>query len=534
MSSRSTPLRRVAVVGGGPGGAFFARLLRRASPATAVTLYDTLPPLATFGFGVGLSISTQNNLARNDPETFARIFGASVHGHGTRLVAATGSTVLPGNDQMAIARAELLRILYEQAAAAGVCVETGARVDAFELDVDLVVAADGVGSQTRQSRAGQFGAREHVGRQRYIWCGADRALPDALFAPAVTEYGTFVTHAYPYARDRSTFLVETSDATWRAAGFESTSQGLMPGETDETARAFLEQAFAAYLGGNLLGNNSRWTQFRTVSCARWSYGNVVLLGDAAHTAHYSIGSGTKLAMEDAIALARALAGSDTLPGAFAEYETVRKPSVARLQRLADRSQLWWEGYVRRLDMPPEQLMLSFVTRAGNVSVKSFHGRATALAEQALSQYAGQTPPRSSDLDRWVIDCPLRVGAREFRTRDARHAGLNLDRVLCDLPDPWAPEADELIERITASADVGVQLMGAPDRIALLQRLDVAERIVRETSLVVSVAGPGDLASDLAAGLVTGRTHLVLLSDDDAEPATAVSDPRETATSRASA
>ena len=518
---------RVVVVGGGPGGAFFARLYRLANPSTEVVLTETLPPLETFGFGVGLSISTQQNLGRSDPETFRRILKAAHRGHGARLLAHAGSTRMTGNDQMAIARAELLQILYEQAAAAGVLIQTGQPVTAFDVDANIVVAADGVGSLTRQQRSKEFGANVRVGRQHYIWCGVDRALPDALFAPVDTEFGTFVAHAYPYAEDRSTFLVETDEDTWRAAGFASTSDHLRPGETDEVARAFLEDVFAEHLSGHLLGNNSRWTQFRTVSCDRWGNANVVLLGDAAHTAHYSVGSGTKLAMEDAIALVGALAESDTVSQAVSGYEKKRKPAVIRLQRLAERSQLWWEGYVRRLDMTPERLLVSFLTRAGNVTVKDFRDREPALAVEALTQYAGESPP-DSDVDTWVINRPIELGAFTAPSRDASQPGVCLHPLWCSMSDPWTSEADKFVAQapdLAAQAGRdGIELVGPSDRAALLQRLDVAERLVRETTLLVGVHGLPALLPDLAAGLVAGRTHLVSFDDRAPRSSNAASEP----------
>ncbi|MTD53063.1 FAD-dependent monooxygenase [Amycolatopsis pithecellobii] len=510
--------RRIAVVGGGPGGAFVARLLRMAGRDDEVVLYEEHPPLATFGFGVGLSISTQQSLSASDPETFELIARQAQRGHGVRLHAERGSAWMAGNDQTAIARAELLRILYHQAEHAGVRMEIGARHSAFEIDADIVVAADGAGSATRSARADAFGAQVSLGRQRYIWCGADFALPDAVFAAVHTEHGVFTTHSYPFRNDRSTFLVETDPHTWRAAGFEHTSEGLQPGESDTTTLAYLEKIFAPHLaGGALLGNHSRWTQFRTVRCARWYDGNIVLLGDAAHTAHYSIGSGTKLAMEDAIALSGALARHDDLSTAFATYQQVRAPRVARLQALADRSQFWWESYVSRLDMPPERLLLSFITRAGNVSLDAFQEREPKLAELALRQFAGDAPPREPDsLTDWVMSRPLRNGAFALRSRDAARSGLELLRESCDLRDPRDEAADLFISGRRAAVDRaradGVELDGPPTRVALLERLDVAERLRNEAGLLTSVRAPAEFSADLAAGIAAGRIDLASITE----------------------
>ncbi|MGY0499266.1 FAD-dependent monooxygenase [Nocardia sp. FBN12] len=505
---------RVAVIGGGPGGAFTARLLQLANPGWQITLYDLLPPLETFGFGVGLSFSTRHSLQQSDPETFDEIFKVSLRGHGARLYSDRGSVDLPGADRSAIARADLLQVLYRQAEKAGVRTETGGRVDAFDVDADIVVAADGVGSTTRTEHAGQFGASERIGRERFIWLGADRALPDALFASVHTEFGTFTAHAYPYRADRSTFLVETDESTWVAAGFEFTSEGLAPGQSDEIARTFLQSIFAPYLDGTrLLGNNSRWTRFRTVHCERWHHGNVVLVGDAAHTAHYSIGSGTKLAMEDSIALAAALTRHEDTATAFAEYQSMRAPAVARLQNVAYRSQLWWERFPSRLSMSPEQLLASFLTRAGNVSLSDFRNHAPGAATKALREYGTEVPPETG-LDDWVLAQPLQHDGRQFTHRLASRSGAALSRVEVDIEDPHGAEADTFLARC---ADVarqdrtdGVELDGGMLRPQILQRLDLAERLRDEFGVLTSVRGPADHCGDLIAGLISGRTDLISL------------------------
>ncbi len=512
--TRRSDVQRIAIVGGGPGGAFAARLLKLAQPGAEVTLHDPLPPADTFGFGVGLSVSTQQSLSRSDPETFARIADASYTGHGFAMHANGGAEQIAGNDQMAIARSSLLQILYEQAERAGVTIEVGARVEAFSCDADMVVAADGVGSATRTSAPSAFGAREFIGRQKYIWCGADRALPDALFAPAHSEHGIFTTHAYPYRQDRSTFLVETDEQVWRSAGFDRDMSHLAPGESDEETRAFLESLFAEHLGGAaLLGNNSRWTQFRTVHCDRWHHENIVLLGDAAHTAHYSIGSGTKLAMEDAIALTEALASrsdDDGLDQAFTALRAARAPRVRQLQYLAHRSELWWESYVDRLALSPAQLVVSFFTRAGHVSLSTLREREPDLVARALRAHGGD--PGGDDLDLWAIAQPLEHHGQLLASRDAAAVGVDLLVMDCDLDDPRSPEADALVKRCSSAvADAGldgVELTGPATREALLRRLDLAEQIRLRTGVLTSVQAPAEMVSDLAAALIAGRTDLI--------------------------
>ena len=210
-----------------------------------------------------------------------------------------------------------------------------------------------------------------------------------MFAPAETEHGTFVTHAYPYSDGQSTFLIETDEQTWRRAGFEATTEQTPSDASDLSSLRYLQQAFAGQLGGHaLIGNRTRWTRFRTVRCQRWSSERTVLLGDAAHTAHYSIGSGTKLAMEDAIALVEAMDAEPDAAGAFSRYEAVRRGPVGRLQELARRSQLWWESFPSRLNVPVEQLMVAYMTRAGNVPLGRFAATNPEVLATALGRYAG--------------------------------------------------------------------------------------------------------------------------------------------------
>ncbi|MBQ9055221.1 FAD-dependent monooxygenase [Rhodococcus sp. (in: high G+C Gram-positive bacteria)] len=509
--------RTVAVLGGGPGGAYVALLLQMKNPQMIVTLYEEFPAQATFGFGVGLSTSTQKSLGHSDPKTFEMIAKSSYQGHGAHLFASSGSVRFGGNSQTAIARADLLEILYTRAKEAGVDLRFGERVSIEDLDAEVIIAADGVSSRTRTERAEEFGANVELGRQMYLWCGTDFPLPDALFAPAETEHGLFTTHAYPYREDRSTFLVETDPVTWRAAGFDATAGTLERGESDQVAIDYLKKTFEKQLQGHpLLGNNTRWTQFRNVKCTTWHHGRIALLGDAAHTAHYSVGSGTKLAMEDAISLATALTEEASVEEAFVRYEEERRPSVERLQYLAERSQFWWESYTRRLDFTPAQMMLSFLTRAGNTSLDAFASREpdvfrdamSAYAERDVDEIAGGTP-----LAQWVFDQPFSHGTvrTDSRLTDLDESDWQSGTVEIDIEDPWGTAADALVETVKARSADGaplITLTGPPTRPALLERLDIAERIRLELGIPVRVAAPYTFTDDLAAGLASFRTDLI--------------------------
>ncbi len=499
--------RRVAVVGGGPGGLYAARLLRLADPDVEVVVHEQGLPETTFGFGVALGARTQRNLEAADPDSLQDILAAA-RPHDMSMRVGDRVARVPGGALVAIARTELLAVLGRHAEKAGAELRFGERVDPAELDADLVVVADGVSSATRTAGAAAFGARVDVGRGLYLWAGTDVALDEALFAPATTEHGTFVAHAYPYAPDRSTFLVEVDEATWRRAGFAATTAATAADASDEAALEYLSDAFADRLAGHrLIGNRTRWLRFRTVTCERWWRGNQVLLGDAAHTAHYSVGSGTKLAMEDAIALCGALAAEPDRDAALVRYQAERRPTVARMQDLARRSQRWWDSFPARTHLPVEQLTVAYMSRAGNVSLERFAASTPDVVRAGLAQYAG-TAAAAVDLDRpvdWVATRPLDGFAGRVVTRAA--VGDVLD--LGDCPaDPWDPAADGLVAAAVRDGRP-VWVGGAGDRPGLLTRLDLAERL-RLAGARVVVEGPAELLPDLAAGLAAARTDLIAL------------------------
>ncbi|MHC3002957.1 FAD-dependent monooxygenase [Gordonia sp. GN26] len=513
-------LSRIAVLGGGPGGLYAARLLKRSNPDADVTVYEQGSPDTTFGFGVGLASRTQRNLREADPDSLDAIVRVS-HPHEMSMKVRDAVARLSQGELLAIARTSLLEVLQQHARAAGVTLEFGSRRSVTDLDADLIVAADGVNSSTRAGLAHALEPTITTGEGLYLWCGTDFALPSAIFTPVTTEHGTFVAHAYPYAPDRSTFLIETDQKTWRAAGFDLSTERTGPANSDDTALTYLQEAFADTLEGHrLIGNRTRWLRFRTVTCKRWHVGNVVLLGDAAHTAHYSIGSGTKLAMEDAIALDRAVADSSSLAEALSTYESVRRPGVEYLQSIAARSEQWWESFPYRSDIPVDQLMIAYMTRAGKVGLDRFASSAPEVAKQGLADYAGVSPADvpASGVESWALGRPLSRNGRSFGSRQAPEA-LRLDSgtviVDVDLPSAWGLSADRLIERgVDASV---LWLTGAADRAAVLTRLDIGERMRRETGAIVVVEAPSAVRGDLVAGLVCHRTDLVCFTDGAVRP-----------------
>lgn len=509
------PGRRIDIIGGGPAGLYAARLLKTARPDWAVTVHERMRGSRdTFGFGVVLTASTMENLTEADPDSAAGIRAASHSGHALRLLRGGESIDLHGARNLAIARSRLLEVLARHARAAGVELSTGREADAVAMDADVVIAADGVRSATREKLATELGAEVSVGRGWYLWCGADFALRDSIFSPSRTGHGLFVAHAYPYARDRSTFLIETDDASWHAAGMSASDQATAPGGSDDYSLRYLQDAFVGELAGHrLLGNRSRWLRFHTVHLRRWSHGNIVLIGDAAHTAHYTLGSGTKLAMEDAIALSKALLAEPDVPAAFAMYEQSRRPSVERFQRLAARSQRWWESFPLRAQQPVTTLALGFLTRAGNISLGQLGEHSDQPLLDALSQYHGEPlPGLPADPVSWALGQPVTMEGRRLATRVADPGTLGSATAIdWSDADPWNDAGDAIVNRLRRSGGSPVWLRGADDLPAVQGRVDLAERLKLELGRTVIVQLPAAARGEAAAALVCGRCDLVRLT-----------------------
>lgn len=507
-------LRSVAVLGGGPGGLYAARLLKFHHPDCHVDLYEQSPPEQTFGFGVGLATRTQRNLEAADPASLHAIVQASWT-HEMAMAVGDDRVQIPVGNLIAIGRSRLLDVLREHAASAGVRLHYGHRVDTASLDADLIVAADGVGSATREAGRDAFGARISTHEALYLWCGTDFALPSAVFAPVETEFGTFVAHAYPYAADRSTFLVETDPETWRRAGLDLSTERTPLTANDEESLAYLSRVFATELQGrSLIGNRTRWLRFRTITCERWHSGNVVLLGDAAHTAHYSIGSGTKLAMEDGIALAAAIDAAADLGTALERYQTQRRPEVEHLQDTARRSMRWWDTFPERLDQPVEQLLIAYMTRAGKVSVDRFGELAPDVVARGLSQYArcpiADVP--ASDRAGWILSRPLAVADRAYPNRVVESSSAGSVGFSVTLDDPWGSDGDDALKTVADavrdSVEPGVVLTSADDKGAVLTMFDLGERLRRELAVLVTARIQRQWTDLAADALASGRIDLV--------------------------
>jgi anthraniloyl-CoA monooxygenase len=374
---------RIEIVGGGPAGLYFAVLMKRLDPAHRITVHERNRADDTFGWGVVFSDETLGGFAEADPEShrtitsrFAYWTDIDVFFRGERI----RST---GHGFCGIARREFLRILHDRASSLGVDLRFEAEVDPARLpDADLVLAADGANSRVRDHRADRFRPTVDWRRCKFTWLGTDRRLDAFTFVFRENEHGLFQVHAYPFDERTSTFIVECREEVWRAAGLDRASEA-------QTV-AYLEALFREDLQGHrLLTNRSIWRTFPTVKNATWRDGNVVLVGDAAHTAHFSIGSGTKLAMEDAIALRDAFArhGGD-VPAALAAYEAERMPVVGRFQSAAQTSLEWFENAPRHARaQDPLTFAFSLMTRSKRITYDNLRTRDPELVRRVTEQFA---------------------------------------------------------------------------------------------------------------------------------------------------
>ncbi len=347
---------KVLVAGAGPAGLYFSYLAKRAHPDWHIRVVEQNPPDATFGFGVVFSDRALEFLQADDPTTYGLITPELEAWVDLHVVHRGERHIIDGIGFAAIGRLHFLRLMQRQAASVGVRPEFNT---AFSdpSGYDLVVAADGANSAVR--RTSDFGTRITQCTNKFAWYGTPKRFEKLTQTFLRNEHGAFNVHHYPHAADMSTFVVECDAATWQRAGFAAMDEA--------DTRAYLERVYAPVLqGAPLVSNKSIWRNFPNIRNERWSVGNAVLIGDALRTAHFSIGSGTRLAMEDAIALTKALGEHADVQEGLHAFEAARRPIVEKLCAAADASGAWYDHFAEHMNLSPRDFAWSYIQRSGRI------------------------------------------------------------------------------------------------------------------------------------------------------------------------
>ena len=368
---------RITIIGGGPAGLYFAILMKKADPAHQIRIYERNGPDDTFGWGVVFSGKTLANLRAADEESHAEITREFEAWDNVDVVHRREKISIHGNSFSGIARLRLLKILQRRADELGVEVSYRTEIQDLEplrKDCDLFVGADGVNSTVRLRYEERFKPDLDLRAHRYIWYGTHQLFHGLTLTFRENQAGVFAAHSYKFNKTTSTFIVECDPKTWERAGFASMS--------DEETREYVGRVFTADLNGNpLLSNNSKWVNFLLVRNRDWFFENAVLLGDALHTAHFSIGSGTKLAIEDSIALAQVFRETTDVSAALATFTETRRPVIEDYQAAAFESMKWFENAAQYMHLSPMDLAFSVMTRSGRVSYEELKKRDPAFIQR---------------------------------------------------------------------------------------------------------------------------------------------------------
>lgn len=353
----------IAVVGGGPAGLLFAKLVARENPGYRIDVFEQNPPGATYGFGIVLADVALDFLKTVDESLHYDLLATAERQEAITLYHRRTAVPIRGNVFLGIPRVRLLNIMQEHATSHGVTIAYSTRIESLAdlADYDLVVGADGVNSAIRNALQDDFQAEVDPRLNKWAWYGTRHRFDTVELIFEQTNYGIFIAHSYRYAPDFGTFVIECHPDTWKRAGLDTSSE--------EDSRRFCGEIFRDYLDGEpLISNRSAWFNPSFVTSKRWSSGNVVLIGDALKTVHPSIGSGTRMAYEDAVALARSVnAGGGDVPGSLADFEKARRPSADGFQDAAMRSILWYETADTRQHLTPLEFAFSYMMRTGKVS-----------------------------------------------------------------------------------------------------------------------------------------------------------------------
>ena len=368
---------RIAVIGGGPGGLYFAYLWKKRHPGARIDLFEQNPAGATWGFGVVFSEQALEFLRADDPDTVDAIAPRMQSWENITLNLRGESVEIDGVGFSSIGRLELLTILQARVRAAGVEPRYDTTIQSLDelKGYDLIVAADGLNSLVRRSFEHEFGASVSHSSNKFAWSGTSKRFETLSQTFVKTDLGTFNAHHYRYAPDMSTFLVECDIATWQRYGFAD--------KTVEQSQAICEQVFAATLDGHrLISNKSVWRNFPWIWNERWSFNNMVLIGDALHSAHFSIGTGTRLAIDDAIALVKALEAEVDISAAMLRYPAERKPIVQKLVKAARSSADWYENFAEHMKLDLMDFAHSYLTRTGRLD----DARLRAMSPAFMARY----------------------------------------------------------------------------------------------------------------------------------------------------
>jgi anthraniloyl-CoA monooxygenase len=377
---------KIAVVGGGPGGLYFSSLVKQLDPSVDITVWERNAPDDTFGFGVVFSDQTLAGIRASDKSVFEDMGKSFAYWDDVDVTIDSQMFTIAGNGFAAMSRKELLHVLQRRATDRGVPIHFQTQappVEELMSDYDLVIAGDGINSAIRTKFADEFGTTADERNCKYIWLGTDLVFEAFEFFIKDTDWGVMQVHAYPMNAEQSTFIVEMHEDVWRAAGFDKVdADSLPPGVSDEESIARIGEIFADVLDGHqLIANNSKWVSFQTIRNKTLVHDNLVLLGDAAHTAHFSIGSGTKLAMEDALALAACVFEQPTIEAALKAYDEERGPVIKSTQRSAQASLEWFEELVQYVDQEPIQFAFNLMTRSRRITYDNLLERDPAFVQQ---------------------------------------------------------------------------------------------------------------------------------------------------------
>ncbi len=529
-------IRKIACIGGGPGGLFFALLAKRADPSRQIVVFERNRAKDTFGFGVVFSDATLARIDEADP-----VLRTALEQHGVHWdpieVRLKGERLLCGGMGMAaVERKTLLGLLQQRALDAGVDIRFETEADPAELlasDVDLVVAADGANSRVRTMFADQLAPSVEVATAKFIWFGTTYPFEGLTFVHERGPHGVFAVHGYPIGNGVSTFIVETDETSWRAAGLDAFDGNQPPGPSDELSKSYLEKLFADQIdGAALLTNNSRWGNFRTWRTRSWSHDRVALIGDAAHTAHFSVGSGTKMAMEDAVSLSAALDSHPSdISALLSAYEQDRQPQVAKIQDSARPSLSWWEHFGRYHDsFEPWQFAYHFLTRSITDSQLARRDPTFVRTSHDHWQELHQAGP---------LQTPISIGAATHSGRtvtvhrngsawaDMECGRLALHDARPDRSGPWAlwldapgteAELPQALDRLAVAVADGAALVAVGGGVSLTRRLltEQARLVHGVVSVLVAAdvdATDTDALTDWAQTMVlSGRTDMVGLAE----------------------